>query len=151
MNHGHGDHRQAGHVSDTHPASGMTGSSSALGKDAVGGDQRDEVIVAWKEEIRDAVRGRSRRITNVTLEDQSPTRFGGLAVLQDWFCKTRFRDRLCTTLRGIPDATSYGYPLLFVTLVIHYLLGYRRLQAAADSADDWKRRNPLDSVGRYRR
>lgn len=85
---------------------------------------------------KESVRGRSRRITNVTFEDQTLTRFGGLAVLQDWLVNTRFRDRLGAALRGIPDATSFGYPLLFMTLVVHYLLGYRRLQEVGDYADD---------------
>lgn len=85
---------------------------------------------------KDSVRGRSRRITNVTFEDQTLTRFGGLAVVQDWFVHTRFRERLGAALRGIPDATSFGYPLLFMTLVVHYLLGYRRLQEVTDYADD---------------
>jgi len=82
------------------------------------------------------VRGRSRRIDQVTFKDQSLTRFGGLAIVQDFFTQTGFRDRLRSALRGIADAGSYGYDRLVLVLIVHHLLGYRLLREIDDYADD---------------
>lgn len=85
---------------------------------------------------RSAVRGRSQPVDTVTFEDQSLTRFAGLAVLQRWLADTGFKERLRRALRGVSDATSYGYHALVLVLILHYLLGWRRLQEVADYRDD---------------
>jgi len=85
---------------------------------------------------RSAVRGRSQPVDTVTFEDQSLTRFAGLAVLQRWLVATGFKERLRRALRGLGDATSYGYHGLILVLILHYLLGWRRLQELADYSDD---------------
>jgi hypothetical protein len=85
---------------------------------------------------RSGVRNRSTRIDHVTFEDQQLTRFGGLALIGDFWARIGFNERLRQTLRGIGDASSYGYDRLVGVLVLHQLLGFRELAELDHYRDD---------------
>ena len=82
------------------------------------------------------MRGRSQPVDTVTFDEQSVTRFGGLAVLQRWLGETGFKERLRRSLRGLVDPTAFGYPNLVLVLIVHYLWGWRRLSELDDYRDD---------------
>jgi hypothetical protein len=85
---------------------------------------------------RSEVRGRSRPVDTVTFDEQSVTRFGGLALLQHWLAEAGFKERLRRSFRGLIDMTAFGYHNLVFVLIIHYLLGWRRLSEHDHYRDD---------------
>jgi len=85
---------------------------------------------------RSQIRGRSRPVDTVTFDEQSVTRFGGLASLQRWLAETGFKERLRRSLRGLADTTAFDYPHLVLVLILHYLLGWRRLSELDHDRDD---------------
>jgi hypothetical protein len=72
----------------------------------------------------------------VTFDEQSVTRFGGLAVVQHWLGETGFKERLRRSLRGLADTMASGYHTLVFVLILHYLLGWRRLSELEHYRDD---------------
>lgn len=85
---------------------------------------------------KNALLGRTRAVEAVTFEDQQLTRFGGLAVIQDFFARIDLKQRLRDALAGLGGGGCYGYPRLILTLIVHHLLGFRELRERDDYGDD---------------
>ena len=74
--------------------------------------------------------------TKVQYEEQDLTSFSGLVLFQALFQRLRLRDRLKACVRGLVSRTSYGLETVLSLLVVHLLLGWRRLRDLDYYRDD---------------
>ena len=75
-----------------------------------------------------AVHGRFHKIPTLRFENKSLTSFAGAAILQVLFRAIGLRDRLKRCFARIGDQSVFGRHTLFLLLVMHILLGFRRLR-----------------------
>lgn len=85
---------------------------------------------------RKDIYGKAYAIPSIKFEDQELTSFGGLVVFHKLFQTLNLRERLnrcCDHLRG---AKSYKHGSIVQILIVHLLLGYKRIQEADFYRDD---------------
>lgn len=83
-----------------------------------------------------AIHRKTHRIPEVRFEDQRLTSFAGLVVYQALFSRIGLKRQLSGCFRHRPDSPIFGHGLVVLLLVVHLLLGYRRLQEMRYYADD---------------
>ncbi len=79
------------------------------------------------------------KIPQLRFEDESRsslTSFAGLVIYQALFGRMKIKQRLQTCFRHIPSGRIYTFARTFLWLVVHLLLGYRRLRDRDYYADD---------------
>ena len=69
-------------------------------------------------------------------EDQRLTSFSGSVVLQALFQKLRLRDRLQECFAHREEALVVGFRSVVLILIVHLMLGYRRLRDIDRYRDD---------------
>lgn len=69
-----------------------------------------------------------RSLPTLRFEDQQMTSFAGLVVFEALFQRVGFKRRLQDCCAHVREACSYSAALIIEALVVHLLLGYRRLQ-----------------------
>lgn len=87
------------------------------------------------------VRSSARIIPALRFEDQALTSFGGAVLYQALFSVLGIRDRLKACVRHVGSSASYGLHNVLNVLLVHLLLGWRRLRDL-----DYYRDDPL--IGR---
>jgi len=85
---------------------------------------------------RRSLRTTVHSIPRVQYEEQDLTSFSGLVLFQALFQRLRLRDRLRACVRGLVSRTSYGLEMVLSLLVVHLLLGWRRLRDLDYYRDD---------------
>jgi hypothetical protein len=70
-------------------------------------------------------------IPSLRFEDQKLTSFAGVVILQKAFAGLRLRERLRRCVGHLETRRSYGAATALLVLVVHVLLGYRRLRDVA--------------------
>ena len=83
-----------------------------------------------------AVHRKTHRIPELKFEDQRLTSFAGLVVFQALFRELDLKARLGGCFHHLPGSPSYSYAVVVLLLVVHLLLGYRRLQDIRYYQDD---------------
>jgi hypothetical protein len=68
------------------------------------------------------------KIPELKFEEQSLSSYSGLIVFQQLFLVLGLRDRLRNCFRHLPGASGYGHWRIFMMLLVHLLLGFRRLR-----------------------
>jgi hypothetical protein len=68
------------------------------------------------------------RLPELRFEDQRLTSFSGLVLLQALFQKLRLRDRLQRCLSHLSKGAVVGLPTITMLIILHLMLGYRRLR-----------------------
>lgn len=85
---------------------------------------------------RSQVKSKSVGIPKLRFEDQELTAFSGLVVFQALFAKLDLKSRLRRCFRHWNSSASYRPEEVLVLLVIHLVLGFRRLREASFYRDD---------------
>lgn len=86
-------------------------------------------------EIRN-VKGVTHRIPEIKFEDQRLTSFAGLVVYQALFSRIGLKQQLSGCYPYLKVSPVFGHGVVVLLLVVHLLLGYRRLQEMRYYADD---------------
>ncbi|MCP4902508.1 MAG: transposase, partial [bacterium] len=85
---------------------------------------------------RKQVQRQSRTLPRLQFQDQKLTSFSGLVVFQALFSQLHLRDRLRRCFRHLKIKPAYDYAIVMLGLVVHLLLGYRRLSDLRYYCDD---------------
>jgi len=85
--------------------------------------------------IRAELHSKERALPELRFETQQLTSFSGLVVVQALFERVKLAERLQRAFRG-ENGGSYGFWRLFVLLITHLLLGFRRLRDAQSYRSD---------------
>lgn len=85
---------------------------------------------------RSDVRCQAHAIPELKFEDQALTSFAGLVIFQHFFAVLDLKARLRACFRNRRVGAVYGRATVFLQLVVHILLGYRRLQDSRYYRDD---------------
>lgn len=83
-----------------------------------------------------AIHRKTHGIPQLQFEDQNLTSFAGLVVFQSLFRELNLKAQLNHCFRHLPGGVIYGQGLVMMVLIIHLLLGYRRLQDMRFYRDD---------------
>ena len=85
---------------------------------------------------KQAVLARFRKIPEVRFEDQRLTSFGGVIVFQSLFQLLGLPSRLRPCFRHLGRSGIYGVHRIVLLLIVHFLLGFRRLRDVDYYRDD---------------
>src|SRR4051812_48046009 len=83
-----------------------------------------------------AVHWKARALPEIRFEDQQLTSFAGLIVFQPLFARLNLKHRLQDCFRHLKVSPIFGHANIVMVLIVHLLLGYRRLQEVRYYADD---------------
>ena len=79
---------------------------------------------------------RAYKVPDLKFEDQSLTSFAGLIVFQPLMLGLEIKNRLFHCFRHLKTSRIFGHHLITLLLIVHLLLGYRRLRDLAYYQDD---------------
>lgn len=79
---------------------------------------------------------KTHRIPEIRFEDQKLTSFAGLVVYQTLFARIGLKQQLSDCFRHLKVSPIFGHSVVVLLLIVHLLLGYRRLQDMRYYADD---------------
>jgi len=83
-----------------------------------------------------AIHRKTHRIPEIKFEDQRLTSFAGLVLYQALFSRLGLKQQLSSCFRHLKVSPIFGHGVVVLLLVVHLLLGYRRLQDMRYYADD---------------
>ena len=83
-----------------------------------------------------AIHRKTHRIPEIRFEDQRLTSFAGLVVYQSLFSRIGLKRQLSGCFRHLTVSPIFGHGVVVLLLVVHLLLGYRRLQDMRYYQDD---------------
>ncbi len=103
-----------------------------------------------------SIRGSARSIPQLRFEDQQLTSFAGIVVFQRLFQRVALVRRLRRCFAHLPRGGAYDHHGIALALVVHLLLGYRRLRGMDFYRDDpmvlrclgWRRMPDVSTVSR---
>ena len=82
------------------------------------------------------VRGKARPGLDIRFEPQSLTSYSGLIVFQHLFSLIGVKERLWRCFRHLKDNPIYGHHMIMMLLVVHLIIGHRRLRDVDYYRDD---------------
>ena len=82
------------------------------------------------------VRGKARPVLDIRFEPQSLTSYSGLIVFQHFFSLIGIKERLWRCFRHLKDNPIYGHHMIMMLLVVHLIIGHRRLRDVDSYRDD---------------
>ena len=85
---------------------------------------------------KQAIRARFHKVPEIRFEDQQLTSFGGLIVFQSLFQLLELPSRLKHCFRHLRRSGIYGVHRVVLLLIVHFLLGFRRLREVDYYRDD---------------
>jgi hypothetical protein len=85
---------------------------------------------------RSEVRCKTHKIPTLHFEDHALTSFSGLVVFQSLFARLGLKERLSHCFSHLACGSIFGYHVIVLWLVVHLLLGYRRLRECESYEDD---------------
>jgi hypothetical protein len=83
-----------------------------------------------------AIHRKTHCIPEIRFEDQRLTSFAGLVVFQSVFSRIGLKQQLTGCFRHLKVSPIYGHGIIVLLLIVHLLLGYRRLQDIRYYQDD---------------
>ena len=83
-----------------------------------------------------AIHRKTHRIPEIKFEDQRLTSFAGLVVYQSLFSRIGLKRQLAGCFRHLTVSPIFGHGVVVLMLIVHLLLGYRRLQDMRYYQDD---------------
>ena len=83
-----------------------------------------------------SIHRKTHRIPEIRFEDQRLTSFAGLVVFQALFNQLGLKEQLTACFRHLKVSPIFGHGLTVLLLIVHLLLGYRRLQDMRYYRDD---------------
>jgi hypothetical protein len=85
---------------------------------------------------RSEVHCKTHKIPTLRFEDHALTSFSGLVLFQGLFARLGLKERLSRCFSHLAPGSIFGHHVLVLTLVVHLLLGYRRLRERESYEDD---------------
>ncbi len=85
---------------------------------------------------KSAIHRKTYLIPQIRFEDQRLTSFAGLVVFQSLFNQLALKQQLTACFRHLKVSPIFGHGLTVFLLIVHLLLGYRRLQDIRYYHDD---------------
>ena len=85
---------------------------------------------------RAVIHRKTYRIPDIQFEDQRLTSFAGLVLYQPLFSGLGLKKRLSRCFRHLTVSPIYGHGVIVLLMIVHLLLGYRRLQDMRYYQDD---------------
>lgn len=85
---------------------------------------------------KSAIHRKTHRLPEIQFEDQNLTSFAGLVMFQALFSELGLKGRLNDCFRHLTGRPIFGHGVVVMLLMVHLLLGYRRLQAIGYYRDD---------------
>jgi hypothetical protein len=85
---------------------------------------------------RNEINSRVHKIPEIRFEDQKLTSFAGLVVIQSLFARLRLKDRLRRCFDHFKTSPIFGYHVIVMVLMVHLIIGYRRLRDMDYYRDD---------------
>jgi hypothetical protein len=85
---------------------------------------------------RSEVHCKTRKLPTLHFEDHALTSFSGLIVFQGLFVRLGLKERLGRCFSHLAGGSIFGYHVIVLSLVVHLLLGYRRLREYESYEDD---------------
>ena len=82
------------------------------------------------------VHWKARALPEIRFEDQQLTSFAGLIVFQPLFERLQLRQRLRSCFEHLKVSPIFGHASIVMLLIVHLLIGYRRLQDLRYYHDD---------------
>lgn len=82
------------------------------------------------------IHAKYHKIPEINFEDQQLTSFSGLLIFQLLFSKLHLKQRLKDCFRHLQVTPIFGHHLVTLLLIVHLLLGYRRLREVDYYRDD---------------
>jgi hypothetical protein len=82
------------------------------------------------------IMSRAHKIPDLNFEDQNLTSFAGLVIFQPLMLGLKIKNRLYHCFRHLKTSRSYCHHVITMLLIVHLLLGYRRLRDLAYYQDD---------------
>ena len=82
------------------------------------------------------IMSRAYKIPDLTFEDQNLTSVAGLIVFQPLMLGLEMKNRLFQCFRHLKTSRIFGHHVITLLLIVHLLLGYRRLRDLAYYQDD---------------
>ncbi len=83
-----------------------------------------------------AIHRKTHRIPEIKFEDQRLTSFAGLVLYQSLFARLGLKQQLAGCFRHLTVSPIFGHSVVVLLLIVHLLLGYRRLQDIRYYQDD---------------
>ncbi len=82
------------------------------------------------------VLSRVHKIPELKFEDQQLTSYAGLAIIQAFFTKLNLKARLKSCFDHLPSSAIFGNHVITLVLIVHLMLGYRKLRDIEYYQDD---------------
>ena len=82
------------------------------------------------------ITSRAYRVTAIKFEDQNLTSFAGLIIFQSLMLAVEVKNHQFHCFRHLNLSRTFGHHVIMMLLVVHLLLGYRRLRDFAYYQDD---------------
>jgi hypothetical protein len=82
------------------------------------------------------ITSRVHKIPELRFEDQGLTSFAGLVIIQSLFTKLKLKSRLRECFAHLPGNSAFGHHMIVLGLIVHLMLGYRRLRDMDYYRDD---------------
>jgi hypothetical protein len=83
-----------------------------------------------------AVRGKARPALDIRFEPQNLTSYSGLILFQHFFCLIGIKERLWGCFRHLQGSSIYSHHVIMMLLVVHLIIGHRRLRDVDYYRDD---------------
>ena len=85
---------------------------------------------------KNEIYSRVRKIPEIRFEDQRLTSFAGLVIFQSLFSNLHLKERLWQCFTHLKVSSIYGHHVVVLLLIVHLLIGYRRLREIDYYRDD---------------
>ena len=85
---------------------------------------------------KNEIYSRVRKIPEIRFEDQRLTSFAGLVIFQTLFYELRLKERLWRCFTHLKISPIFGRHVVVLLLIVHLLIGYRRLRDIDYYRDD---------------
>jgi Transposase DDE domain group 1 len=83
-----------------------------------------------------SVHSKTRKILWPEFEDQRLSSFSGIVIFQALFSRINLRDRLASCFKHIISSSIYGKNIIVLLLIVHFIIGFRRLRDLDCYKDD---------------
>src|SRR4030043_597267 len=85
---------------------------------------------------KNEIHSRVRKIPEIRFEDQRLTSFAGLVVFSTLVYNLHLKERLWRCFTHLKVSPIFGHHVVVLLLIVHLLIGYRRLREIDDYRDD---------------
>jgi len=82
------------------------------------------------------IQAKFHKIPTLKFEDKKLTSFAGIVVFMALFKALNFKERIRECFKHVQSSGSYGLPVVVVMMVLHVILGFRRIRSIDYYRDD---------------